>query len=429
MAAGDITTVDVINALLKQQLKEKRDQFSKLTILNDAIKREVGKEVGGPKGSLVQRPHRTSPNRALAGVRGDAGNRAKPSTGVYTQTLIPVYPHNASGKLGKIGELKTKSALQALQSVVKSVQDDVITGFAIQTNCLHYGDGSGVLARVNGTPDLNTMNVTVDRELVSLTDITFGLRHLAVGMYFQATSDRTLTQPDKQVDGQVQGITAGGPYFNASGNIADLADNDYIVYPDGLNNVSEGIWSTDQGVKTTYLNINRSTAGNEWAKIYKRTSGGDLEDDVIDVCMSLQETIGIVPTMGLTNRRVYQKLFDLAKGDRRFVMQGTKRDYALGFSSIPVFSPDGKGVDIFTDAHMPLDNTSLNAGAKGVLWLLNPSVWSMVSLQEPGWYTDPNGNFAHEIPGTFGLGCTWFDVHNLVCDVPQAVGQVNGISL
>jgi hypothetical protein len=421
--AADNTNLTVIDALLKVMQGKLMDQINLSTPLLDVFtkRRKIRKTVGGARS--VERPVRLRPNFSFAGVRGEDGAMARASRGSYDKMIVQIFPHNAMAKWGHIGEIKSEKDVQALQSTMKTAVKDLEDGFPIVLSQIWWGRGDGVVARVNGAPDVGALTFVVDEfnGAGGAADGSFGGLYLNPGGWYQATSDRTLTLENRTAIFQVISFDQATLTATVSGNIQDLANNDFISVLDGLGNVSDGILGVNEGYKDTYMNINRTVAANAWAKATRvvAVAAGNVEEKLMQGVLQVNKDIGGWPDFGLIGAIQFRRLFEVNNVDRRFVNTAPDknfRKYALGFEAITMYSPGGKSIELFMDRWIPGDISTIN---EGIIVVLSPDDWEMVSAGTPGWYKDENGKMVQQVQGTYGKFCTWLDTHNLVCDVPK----------
>jgi len=425
---GDVTTTTVLDPLLKVRQKKLIDQFENANPLNKMVSKKFGTEASG--GRSVEIPFRTAPNHSYAGVYGDGGGWATSSTGEYTNVTIPVYAHNATGKFGALGAMRTKKDVQSASTMVDRVTTDTIDGFARQMNIEKFLDGTGVRGRVDGTPTIAAGTIVVDTEAIAQTAATsvYGTRTMPINGHYQFTSDRTLSKPDRLSTAQLTGwSTLTGTFV---GGIQDVADNDWIVPQRCLNNVTEGLCSVNDTMKTTYLGKNRTTAGNEYFKATHATSvgAGSIEEAVWSAYMRADEGIGNPGTMGFLRHQTLLRLFTVdGKPDRTFMKSdGSNRKYALGFASVDVETSAGGNISFFVDKDAHGDPV---ATSDGMIIIINPDDWMHVQANEAGWYKNPGtGSITHEVPGTYTLAVNWHHVFNMVCERPQAQLFIEGIT-
>lgn len=417
MAFAEQTTLTIIDSLLKVDTKELHDQFRKTRPLFDMIEAKAGEKLAG--GGEIRRPFRLYPNFSFAGVRGEAGDMARPGTGGYTHVTTPVYPLNATGKFGHIGQIKTEKQLQALASEAERVRKDTMEGFGLNLNLVLWGYGTGIAGRINGAPNLDTMVVTIDQELTAGAGGTFGTLHMRVGQYLQASSSATATQPDRTGVAQIVSVDSA-TQITVIGNISDWADNDYLTWEATLNNVSDGIFSANEGYKATYQGKDRTVGANNYFKSTRITSvgTGDVENAFVQGMLSIQKNIGGYPKVAFTSSSILLEIYkDSVVSDRRWTNPGGKQRYALGFQAISLNSPNGS-VDLFVEPDMPGDITG---GNEGMIVAIDPDDWNFwtVGGKNPDWYKGPDGSISHMIQGTYGIYVNMLWVFNFLCDIPK----------
>jgi len=420
---GDITTRTALNAYLKVLQKKLTKQFSDATVLYSAVKKRTGREVAG--GREVELPMHIWPNRQIAGTRGDAGSWSKGSVGKRAYAKVEVYNHNTTGSFGRLAELKTKQDMQSLQSVVEATVEDIRIGFPMALNKLLFLDGTGILARVSSTT-LGTLKFKVHAELGANSGSTWGTRYLEEGMWFNATDDKTDTDPIRTVDAQIIDVNTGTREFTCEGNLAGLVADDYIVLQDGLNRVTNGLCggigdgTTAPDFGATYLNILRTGAGNSyWQGDVKSSLGAaSIEEEIILALTRVQKGIGKAPKMAICPFEVYNQIFIQAKSDtsRQFVVSVGKKgtSYAMGFDSVSVSTPHG-AIEIYGERDCPTQT----------MFLIDPSDWVFAQVNEPGWYKDSNGSMYHDVGGTYGVSVNYHWVMNFVCRTPRGQSRLN----
>lgn len=437
MAATDATTLTVIDALLNvRRLSDTiRDIVNISTAVSPSMK-DIGTMFGQEKGGgrSVEIPARFGVNLAGQGVLGGDGPTATPAAGKYDKQTVTVYPVNMSSKIGHLDVQKSASGVQALQSVLNTAKKDIEDGFPIVQSYLMWERGDGVVSRIDTTITVATGEVTVDDALTAGGDNTFGLGHIGVSAYLQATSDRTLTEPDRVSVAQVTVNPSGTLKFKAGGgSIADWANDDYLVWKDMLNNAPGGIGSWHPLFQTagfSYLGLSTTTYP-ELLMTRKTSIGtGNIEDALVGALLQVLTERGDTPSMGLVPWRVYKEMFVDAKVDRRFtnVVTPGKQKYAQGFQAVSITSPGGGTIEFYVDRFMPQPA----AGAStGMLVVIKPENIKFVRPEGkgPDWYRGPHGDILHEIPDTYGQKLVMLDHYNLINLNPGVGVSLEGITV
>lgn len=412
---SDITTTDAVSVLLEREQKPLRDVFLKRTILGQVIKPRFGSTVGASAGDTanagkVSIPVRTEPNYSFGGVIGD-GERATAGAGSYDEMTVTVYPHNGTCKFGMISDLRSKAALKTAQGILKRATEDLMSGFPLNLNMIWSQYGTGSPAQVESVTDSNTLVIKADGGPGSATGN--GLRYLRKGMRFAFTSDLSATYPDRNAVASITGITASTRAVDWKGALTGVVADDFLVIPDGLNNVSNGLLSIDPAYKSVYMGVDRSVAANDWATPVTKSlaSLASLEDAIIETCLEADADGDGAGDLGITNRETYMHLWSEIKDKTRFVKGGGK--YEIGFSSINVSTKDGRAVQFFLDENMP----GSVAADTGFMMIIRPQDWFFARAGEPGWFKLPGSNQMWSSVGRgFMAEATWLDIHDLECE-------------
>jgi len=428
---GDITTRTLMNSYLKVAQKKLTKQFNDATVLLNMIQKKTGTLTAG--GRTVELPQHVFPNRHAAGVRGDAGAWAKASVGKRANAQVEVYPMNMTGSFGEIAEMRTEQQVQSLESVVQATIKDINLGFPQQVNKHLFLGGRGVWARVNGVPNQAAGTFIVHDEMHALAPTEFGAHYLEEGMWCHATSDNTLTDPDRgNVDFQITNVST--LTVTAEGSIQGLQNNDYIVAQDALNNITHGLFSgcsdgtTAPAFASTYMNIDRTAAGNSYwqASCANLGAAGIIEEAMIARQTAIAKRNGMIAPVAITTFEVINKIFIQAKSDanRNFIVNVGKnadRKYGMGFSGIDMQTQHGE-MTLFGDKDCPK-----GAASSGEMFLINPPDWFFAQVGTPGWTKNEGGGYIHNIPETYQKKANWKWVFSLYTNRPLGQGRISNL--
>lgn len=427
-----ISTSSALNDFLKVNQTKPTEQWRNEFILLDMIRPKAGKRVGGGRDEQVELPMRIRPSTNVAGVRGEMGAKARISAGERTKALVKVYPHNMRGAFGKLGELRTKRDVQSLKSVVDAMTEDVMDGFPNGVNKFLYLDGRGAWAKV---ASISTLDITVTAEDADDTGPRTGVRHIEEGMWLHATSDLTLSDPDRLSSMQVVGVS--GAVVSVESGIADLATGDFLCAQDALNNITDGLGhgvsdatATVTWGGNTYLGIDRTAAGKGfWKGNNFNMNGGAGSELIEEYAIALMTKISkrqgkrMVPKVVIWEPEVMDQLWkELKDSGRQFqvLVQGRNKDrqFGGGFTGVDVTSMYGD-LTFFADPEMPL----------GRGYFIDPATWVFATVDDSdtkygGWVTSVNGNKFFDNGEDFGVSACWLWNTNLVCERPAVNGEL-----
>lgn len=202
-----------------------------------------------------------------------------------------------------------------LKGTVEDMKDDI--------NRQLFGNGTGVLALVNGT--MNTANTT-------LTVDTPGTMYFSKGMIVDIVDPASTTAGDKRATAAAITVSAKASATTLTMNTANvpaIADNDFIVrkgnYLNEMMGIKGIISDADPLSTVTAIDvggINRATAGNEFWKANSVANAGTarkLTLDLMQYAWDMGEEEGGEVTLILTSRTQRRKYLALVKADGRFV--------------------------------------------------------------------------------------------------------------
>lgn len=204
-----------------------------------------------------------------------------------------------------------------LKGTVADMKDDI--------NRQLFGDGTGTLAIVNGSPNSAGKTLTVDSP---------GTMYFGKGMIIDIVDPSSTTAGSGAARSLSTGLTVVTKTSSTSITLSDFipaatADNDWIVrkgnYLNEMMGIKGIISDSNPHSTATALNVGgicRSTAGNEFWKANVVSNSGTarkLTLDLMQYAWDMGEEEGGEVTLILTSRTQRRKYLALVKADGRFV--------------------------------------------------------------------------------------------------------------
>lgn len=305
--AQNLTNFDDI--LKNDYLQPIREQvYNSFVLLKRLEKNE--EDVGGKKAIV---PLHTTRNSGV-GARADGGTLPTAGQQGYENAEYTcAYNYGRieiTGPTIKASRNNKYAFVRAVDSEVQGMTNDLKNDLNRQV----HGDGTGVLALVNGDPGTDTA-LTVD---------TPNAMYFHKGMYIDIVDPSSTTAGDARAAGAglLVSAKASSTVLTMSAALdASIADNDkvcrkgsYLLEMMGLKGIV--------GTTGTIGGINRATAGNEYWKANASSNSGTLRKLTLDLMQEvwdLTEDEGGDITLLLTSRPVRRKYLSLVRADGRFV--------------------------------------------------------------------------------------------------------------
>lgn len=141
-----ISLSDVSGALKKVLLPYIRDNFPKQTILLDQVKRNSGTNFINDTFYI---PLRTSRNAGVVNLASDTSKLRNGSANIG-QASSPVRTATGTFEISKLAIAATQNQKGSVEPMLRFQADSLMTDFSRSVNRQFMGDGSGVIAKING---------------------------------------------------------------------------------------------------------------------------------------------------------------------------------------------------------------------------------------------------------------------------------------
>lgn len=299
------------------------------------------------------------------GSRGENEDLPEEGWGEYDQAMGNVrYDYGSMYITGQSIEA-TESGKASFVSALKQALKDVRDGFKLNTHRESWGDGTGVIALVDGTvtgsttvPVTAPYGLTYDETALTNSQKVRGFRRKMKVYFVSADLSRTITAVNG--DGTITVDTA-----------ITLADRDRIVRGDATGKTSYN--KEVQGVSAavlatgTYLTIPRAGIP-EWQSNLIDASGADLDEDLMQQAFDVAEINGTdEPDLLIAEHEVRRLYVALLQGNKRFV---NTMDLQGGFKAV-----EYNGKPLVTDKRCPPQRLYYLRMADWLWYVMKPLGW------------------------------------------------------
>lgn len=407
--AANTTTYS--NALKVVYLPKFREQLQMETPLYDLFP----KTSEGVVGKQITMQLHTGYNEGVAAI-SEGGALPSAGNSTYDEAIVPT--REIYGRLQISNKLMKASRNQrgAMEKALTREMEGLTKNFTHDLNRQLHGDGSGVLSLVDDSSPDTTLEV----------DASYGVANAASGtqLYrkgmrleiFSAKTGGTQRTGTATITGVTTDSSTPSYYITIDALPSGTSDGDYI-----FRESSRGIeWCGIMGAvdsnnasttyKTTYLNINRSTAGNEFWNANVLDNGGSdraLTEEL------MQETIDEAEINGegkithiVMDRFQRRKYISLVSGDRRFVPEGTLK--IMGGAKV-------KKTIAFNDIPIIVDKYAV----PGWMYFLDRNTFKIYQMQSGPDWMDEDGAVLSRVAGYAAYEATLGLLGDLGCERPN----------
>lgn len=367
--AASTQTLATADAILKDlYVGPVVEQINQKTYMLDKIERDSDHIDHTGRRAVV--PVHTARNRGR-GSRGD--NSALPLAGsqTYADAIIAIRYHYYGMEISDPAIEASTSNEGAFLNLLESETKGVARDMRKDINRQVYGDGTGLLATVTGTPAAGA-SLTIDQ----------GIQYIGVGdpvdVLLKATGVVTNGVAGTTVATRTPGAS---PAITTSDNRAGATANTYGVYisgsygkeMDGLRNITDD--------SRTLHSINAATAGNEYwqgqeVSVSSATAG---EDAFIQLADKIGATGNGEVEVFLTTRGIRRRLANTYQSQKRFNDAQAVNIHG-GYSAIMV-----NEIPVIADDDAP----------KGYVFGLDTSAFKWFEQTTPGWLSQRDGGVFH----------------------------------
>lgn len=367
--AASVQTLATADAILKDlYVGPVVEQINQKTYMLDQIQRDADHIDHTGRRAVI--PVHTGRNRGR-GSRGDNANLPAGGKQSYADAIVPIRYHYYGMEL-------TDPAIEAAQSnegafinLLESESKGVAQDMKKDINRQVYGDGTGLLATVTGTPAAGA-SLTIDQ----------GIQYIGVGDPVDVLVKTTGATTNGVVGTTVATRTPGAsPAITTADNRAGATSNLYGIYisgsygteMDGMRNITDD--------SRTLHSINGATAGNEyWQGQEVAASGATAGEDLF---IQLADKVGATGQgeveVFLTTRGVRRRLANTYQSQKRYNDVQAVNIHG-GYSAIMV-----NEIPVIADDDCP----------KGFVFGMDKSAFKWFEQTSPGWLSQRDGSVFH----------------------------------
>ncbi len=259
-----ISLSDVSSALKKVLLPYIRDNFPKQTILLDQIKRNSGTQF---MNNYFYVPLRTSRNQGVVNLASDTGKLINGAASIG-QASAAVKTATGTFEISKLAIAATESSKGAVEPMLRFQADALMTDFSRSVNRQFMGDGSGVIAKINGAGTAAGTAIAVTSVNPVNGDIS-AVKYIGAGAVLKFGT----------AVGTVSSVLDGGSVgtVNVTSSITPGGTGSSIIMVDGDLNAAAEFSGVDEFIGTggTYEGLARATTP-QWSGNLGTLAGGTL---------------------------------------------------------------------------------------------------------------------------------------------------------
>jgi hypothetical protein len=398
------TTLATADAILKDlYVGPVVEQLNQKTYMLDQIERDVDHIDHTGRRAVV--PVHSNRNRGR-GSRADNSTLPAAGSQSYADAIIPIRYHYYAMEISDPAIEASKTNEGAFLSLLESETKGVAQDMKKDINRQVFGDGTGLLATVTGTPAAGA-SLTIDQ----------GIQYIGVGdpvdVLVKATGAVTNGVANTTVATRTPGAS---PAITTAANRAGATDNTYGIYIAGAyGNEMEGLRSITNASRTLH-SINSSTAGNEyWNGQAVAASSAVAGESLFE---QLADKIGATGNgeveVFLTTRGIRRRLADTYQSQKRFNDAKAVNIHG-GYSAIMV-----NEIPVIADDDCP----------KGYVFALDKSALKWYEQTKPGWLEQKDGGVFHLKDSTtagtkMNVWQAWFRWYaSLGSHAPQRTGRI-----
>lgn len=259
-----ISLSDVSSALKKVLLPYVRDNFPKQTILLDQIKRNSGTQF---MNNYFYVPLRTSRNQGVVNLASDTGKLINGASTIG-QASAAVKTATGTFEISKLAIAATENSKGSVEPMLRFQADALMTDFSRSVNRQFMGDGSGVIAKINGAGTAAGTAIAVTSVNPVNGDIS-AVKYIGAGAVLKFGT----------AIGTVSSVLDGGSVgtVNVTSSITPGGTGSSIVLVDGDGNAAAEFSGVDEFIGTggTYEGLARATTP-QWSGNLGTLAGGTL---------------------------------------------------------------------------------------------------------------------------------------------------------
>lgn len=385
MAITGATLSAIQGALKRFYIGPIRQQLNNSTVILSRLQRNQEDVSGDTLTAYV--PLVYERNQGV-GARADGGALPTAKYRKVKQTAIPLKYNYGRIEVTGPSIAGSRNATNAFMKVIDYEVKGMVEGMKVDLNRQLFNDGTGYLARINGSSA--GVTVTVD---------TPGTQYLEVGMVLDTVTGSTATTGTayiESIDSDTQ--------FTVN-TATSYTDNHYLVRTGSYNVEMMGLLGIiDDTSYTTILQGITKTAGNDtWFRANVIENSGNnraLTLDLMQQSSDAAEKKGGRISVICSNYELRRKYADLLVADKRFVNKLTLNG---GFSALE-YSAGGEPIPFVVDRHSR-DN---------VLFFIDESTLSLYRASDFDWM-DRDGNILSRVSGYDAYEAILYVYQNLGC--------------
>lgn len=261
-----ISLSDVSGALKKVLLPYIRDNFPKQTILLDQVKRNSGTNFINDTFYI---PLRTSRNAGVVNLATDTSKLRNGAANIG-QASSPVRTATGSFEISKLAIAATQNQKGAVEPMLRFQADSLMTDFSRSVNRQFMGDGSGVIAKINGAG-------TAAGTAISITSVNPVNGDIAATKYISPNGVYLFGTALGTVSSVIQNSVGSTGTVNLTSSITPGGTGASIVNVDGDGVASAEFNGLDLFIGTggTFQGLPRATTP-QWEGILGTLTGGTL---------------------------------------------------------------------------------------------------------------------------------------------------------
>lgn len=387
------TNLSAFDAVLKEiYLGPVRDQLNHSTILMTRLEKNSDDVDYGGKRAVV--PLHVGRNSGI-GARGENDTLPRAGRQAYKDAIYQCAYNYAIIQVPGPTIKASRTNKYAFVRAVESELEGAVRDLKDEMNVQLWGNGTGVIATVNGDP--LAQEVTVSNP---------------GNMYFQTDMLIDFVDPSSTIPGDARSEATQLRVVEKSGTDkiilletapTAIADGDYIARHGNYHRVMMGISGivsdVNPGAGLTVGQIDRSSVGNGFWKGKVFDNGGTaraLDLDLMQQCFDAGEEDGGSVSLILSSYAVRRRYLSLLKEDNRFV-NTMKLDG--GFDAI-----EYNGKPMVVDRHCP----------PGSLWFLDEKTLAMYRMSDFDWMDD-DGSVLSRVDGVDAYSAVLYHYGTLGC--------------
>jgi hypothetical protein len=317
----------------------------------------------------------------------------------------------------------------AIKDIIKAETEGITIYIANRLNRQFWGNGSGVLAVVNGAVSAST-SVTIDHAWfgVDANGYTPASRYLEAGQSVDIYSSAGVLQ---ESDVEISTITLGGGATDTltMGSNVTCSDNSVILDHDtyatteaagtGVPMGLMGIISTsNQTVGITALsafqNIDRSSYTFAQAQLFNHSSAAITNKRILEAIQKVEKygTVNVI----LTNGEIWRAYYEQLEADKTLP---NEKAFWGGTSGLTFYGGRSKALPIIYDDDCP-DNR---------IFFIDDTKIKVIAPTDSGmdWLPGDSGHILTRVAGKdeYTANLRWY--YNMSCTMPQAEGCIYGV--